>query len=129
MKYCDDTISIGEDLLTTFCCMQKVQCIAIKGDFFPYHYRINSFSMVQKYSDEKYNKLKLLHQALMNVNSTLEYNFSVQIDTDFLKLMFMQLEHEILCSNKSTRELICSIKKFYDDKIIKEVSQEGFIIK
>lgn len=107
---CDDEVSIGEDLLTTFCCIQKANRVFIINDYFPYHYRINQKSMIQKYSDKKYAKIDLLYQHMMAINERGSYDFSKQISTDYIKLLLMQLDTEILFSKKNSMQLLKSMK-------------------
>lgn len=111
--YCADEVSIGEDLLTTFACIQKVAKLVVLNNFYPYHYRINNGSMINRFSYEKYKKIVYLRNALMKVNEISRYDFRIQINTDFIKLMLMQLDQEILYSGKSDKDIRKSIRRIY----------------
>lgn len=117
--YCSDDITIGEDLLTTFAFVTKANAVMFLPDFYPYHYRILPQSMIHKYSREKYNCIKKLKKKLEDVDKNCNYDFSEQINIDFLNLMIRQLDHEMIYSDQSTKELIVSFKKFYSDTEIK----------
>lgn len=117
---CSDEVSIGEDLLTTFCCIQKANRVFVKADFYPYHYRINPNSMMQKYSDSKYEKINILYQHMLDVNKRSAYDFSKQIHTDYLKLTLMQLDTEILFSGRTAKELIARMNALHHDSIFED---------
>lgn len=116
IAFCDDRVSIGEDLLSTFCTIPNVRRIAVLKDCFPYHYRIHSESMIHKYSDSTYGKIEVLYECLMNVNNTLDYDFTVQINTYYIKLMLAQLDNEMLFSRKSYPEIRKRMKELYGSK-------------
>lgn len=81
-----DDVSIGEDLITTFRFLLTAQRVSILQDYTPYHYRINDQSMIKRYSDAKYEKIELLHDKMLAFAS-IDYDFSTQINTDFINLM------------------------------------------
>lgn len=114
-----DEVTIGEDLLTTFKCMLKANRISVLDHFFPYHYRIHNQSMVKKYSDSKYEKISILHKELVNTFCN-DYDFILQINTDYIKLLLMQLDDEILSSNKKYLELRRSIKQRFGSSDFKK---------
>lgn len=109
--YCDDRVSIGEDLLINFCTIPNTHRMTIMKDFFPYHYRIHSESMIHKYSDENYKKIVLLYENLIKVNNDLEYDFTTQINTYYIKLLLAQLENEILFAKKNYKQIKERMKK------------------
>lgn len=113
ISFCDDRVSIGEDLLATFCTLPNAGRIAVMKDFFPYHYRIHGGSMIHKYSDLTYQKLDILHECLMKVNETLEYDFAVQINTYYIKLVLAQLDNEMLFSERKPVQLKRRMKELY----------------
>lgn len=111
LSNCNEDVSIGEDLLTTFYCLQNAKRVVIKSGFFPYHYRINQASMIRNYSDSKYEKIDILYQNMLDANKQSKYDFSEQIHTDYIKLVIMQLDSEILFSGKNVRQLIKRMKE------------------
>lgn len=111
LDYCDEKISIGEDLVTTFAVMSKVQSIAVVTDFYAYHYRINNTSMIQTYSDSKYEKLVDLKYAMDRVAKELyNYDFNEQLNGDYISLVLAQIECEILFSGKNFANLKKSLR-------------------
>lgn len=113
---CSEEVSVGEDLLTLFSALRWVQSIYVIHSFHPYHYRINSESIINKYSSQKYKKISALRKHMLEVNSKHEYDFTLQINTDFLKLWMMQMENEILYSGQSLSQLSRSIKSISNDE-------------
>lgn len=116
IAFCDDRVSIGEDLLAIFCTLPNAGRITVMKDFFPYHYRIHSESMIHKYSDLNYKRIDILRECLMKVNETLEYDFAVQINTYYIKLVLAQLDNEMLFSKRKPIQLKKSMKELYQDQ-------------
>ena len=54
---CYDDVSIGEDLLATFNSVLVSEKIAIMKGYKPYHYRTNLGSMINRYSEKKYDAI------------------------------------------------------------------------
>ena len=129
MEDCDERVTIGEDLLTTFSFIQRAEKIVILNDFFPYHYRIRSTSMIARYSDGKYLKMSTLRECMLKANKSSCYDFEKQINTDFIKLILMQLDDEILLSGKSNSELRHSIKKMYKSQAFQDAMKNAEIEK
>lgn len=130
LEYCDEEVSIGEDLLTTFATMSQVRSIFILSDFYPYHYRIHGESMIRAYSDSKYEKIYKLKKAMEKVaNELYDYDFSRQLDKDYVALMLEQMELEILFSGKSNSELKKSLRSRREGPLlaaINNVKYSGF---
>lgn len=122
MKYCNDNISIGEDLLTIFSYMTSVKRMCFINNFFPYHYRINSQSMTQTYSKKKYKYITDLKHCMELVNEKFNYNFETQINYDYTSLMLAQLDCEMLFSESNTKNLIKSIKQFCNNNEFRAAS-------
>lgn len=126
-----DDVSIGEDLLTTFRFLLTAQKVSILQQYTPYHYRINDQSMIKRYSDGKYEKIELLRKEMLSFDSP-DYDFGVQINTDFVRLMLTQMDDEVLFSGKAYGQLRKSIQQrfgcgnFQDIVKQSEVSQLGF---
>lgn len=115
IELCDDKVSIGEDLVTTFNALLVAKKIAWLRNYKPYHYRMSEGSMIRGYSDKKYDALRLLHDCLKKIDKSQNYSFEKQINTDFIKLMLMQLETEILFSQRSFLQLMYSMNSFWKD--------------
>lgn len=129
MDYCDDKVTIGEDLLTTFSFIQKCKKVVILNDFFPYHYRIRNGSMIARYSDNKYEKMNILRKYMLKANEIEGHNFDTQINTDYIKLNLMQLDDEILLSGKQYYKLRRSIKRLYQSQSFQEAMENAEVEK
>lgn len=112
---CSDEVSIGEDLVTTFNAIFVATKIAWFKDFKPYHYRMSENSMIRHYSDKKYDDLRILRNCLLRENNDRNSVFEKQINTDFIKLMLMQLETEILFSHRNFKQLNMRMKLFWEN--------------
>ena len=99
LEECNEGVSIGEDLVTTFAFLQKAKSVYITNRFHPYHYRINCESMIQRFSKSKYQKLLVLRDTLLRINGKYKsFSFEEQIHTDYVNLFFGTMENEIFCS-------------------------------
>ena len=116
---CDERISIGEDLVTTFACLQITNSIFMMDQFWPYHYRINNASMIRSFSMVKYEKIDLLKQTLLSIQEIYHtYDYRTQIYTDYLALYFRTMENQILSSMDSG--LTKSLRQSFGSDSIRE---------
>lgn len=116
ISFCDDRVSIGEDLLAVFCTVPNARRVTILKDCFPYHYRIRNESMMRKYSDLNYQNIDVLRECLLRVNDSLEYDFTVQINTYYIKLILAQLDSEMLFSGEKNSHLKKRMKELSQSK-------------
>lgn len=119
---CDERVSIGEDLLTTFAYLQKASGIYIIDDFFPYHYIINSQSMIQSFSDTKYGKLEFLLAAMLHVNEQQsDYDFTTQIYTDYVTLYLQNAEAQALSTD--IKSAVAGIRSSFKSEVTRRAVQ------
>lgn len=119
---CDERVSIGEDLLTTFAYLQKASGIYMIDDFFPYHYIINSQSMIQSFSEAKYVKIELLLAAMLQVNEQQNnYDFATQIYTDYITLYLQNAEAQALSA--SMKNAAAGIKSSFKSEVTRHAVQ------
>lgn len=111
LKDCPDDVSIGEDLVSTISAITQCNKLCLVNNFYPYHYRINSMSIIQKYSDLKYEKVKNLNKALTAISVKNNHVFSEQIANDYVELIFKIIEEEILFSKYSYSKIKRDIKR------------------
>ena len=111
LPYCDENVSIGEDLLTTFSVMSNVSKLVVLGDFYPYHYRETNSSIIRSFSEDKYERVESLKRAMLKANSLYDYDFLEQIQGDYVSLILEQIDLEILYSKKKWKEIERSIAK------------------
>lgn len=117
-------VSIGEDLLTTFRFLLTAEKVSILQKYTPYHYRINDQSMIKSYSDSKYEKIELLRKEMLSFNSP-DYDFGVQVNTDFIRLMLTQMDEEILLSGRTYGELRKSIQKRFKGRYFRDIVRQS----
>ena len=118
---CSDTVTIGEDLVTTFNYMQICDSLYLINDFYPYHYRINSYSMIRKFDARKYEKIKELRNCLLECDEKFEnYDFTAQINADFIDLIIRNMDDHILDSNSNT--LRKDISNLWKDPTVQHVA-------
>lgn len=97
MKYCDNRVSIGEDLQLTFSFMCDAQSISFVPDFYPYHYWINEASMTGKHDPNYMKKITVTKKQISWIAKVKDvYDFSTQIENDFLILSIMAIRSEIV---------------------------------
>lgn len=111
MQDCPDEVSIGEDLVSTTSAITRCNRLCIVHDFYPYHYRINNASMIQSYSDTKYQKIRALNKALVNISEKNNGVFADQIANDYISLMCGVIDQAIQLSGYSYHKLKKTIKQ------------------
>lgn len=115
---CSNDVSIGEDLQLTFSVVCDAQKICMIHKFYPYHYRMNPYSLTGKYDPKYLEKIKITKRQLMGINQKKQvYDFSMQLTNDFLGLAIMAIKGEV-CKNKpqSAEEIIQNIKNICEDQ-------------
>lgn len=120
---CLDNVTIGEDLVTTFNYLQVCNSIYFIENYYPYHYRINVDSMIQKFDVNKYEKIKELRLCLIESNAKYNnYDFTDQINADFIDLMIRNIESHILSGNNKT--LKKDILQVWFDPVVQDIVKE-----
>lgn len=118
---CFTDVSIGEDLVATFNYLQICDSIYFIENYYPYHYRINVDSMIQKFDIKKYEQIQKLRTCLLTSNTKYKnYDFTAQINADFIDLYLKTIESQILHSN--TKDAKRDILKIWTEPIIKQIS-------
>lgn len=118
---CYTDVSIGEDLVTTFNYLQICDSIYFIENYYPYHYRINVDSMIQKFDIKKYEQIQKLRTCLLASNTKYKnYDFTAQINADFIDLYLRTIESQILHSN--SKDAKRDILEIWTEPIIKQIS-------
>ena len=118
---CYDDITIGEDLVTTFNYLQVCDSIYFIDNYYPYHYRINANSMIQKFNERKYDKIKKLRLCLLVSNAKYGlYDFTDQINADFVDLIIRNIESHILNTNSETIKK--DISNIWADPVVQQAA-------
>lgn len=114
LNYCDDRISLGEDLVTTFSCILDAQSFFVMDGYYPYHYRIHGSSIMGAYHPDFFEQAVLLNRQLHKIAETKQrFDFSVQLNSDFVGLVFSGMEHNLMSAPKKGREIRKSMKKVF----------------
>lgn len=126
IKYCDDRVSIGEDLVITFAAFIDTKSIYAMHDYYPYHYWINESSLTGKHDREYLNKLIVLRNQLMKINEEKSmYDYSEQIINDFLFLVLMCIKEEIHKNKEDKpKQVIQRVKEICENEFVQEALEE-----
>lgn len=101
LKYCDTSISFGEDLNIMFPVLLDCSSIYIMNDenHF-YHYRMNNESILHSYNATMYKQIILLYKILFNVSKEKQrYNFDNQLLADYLASCIQCFKNELMSKN------------------------------
>lgn len=126
IKYCNDEVSIGEDLVITFACFMDTKSIYAIHDFYPYHYWINESSLTGKHDRNYLDKLIVLRNQLMKINEVKSgYEYGQQIINDFLFLVLMCVKEEIH-KNKTDKpkQVIKRVKEICENQYVQQALKE-----
>ncbi|WP_223592361.1 glycosyltransferase family 2 protein [Neobacillus bataviensis] len=133
LQFCDDRISLGEDLITCFSCVCDAKTIVILPDYHPYHYRINNQSITGKYDYKRIEKVNQLNIKLSEIAKCKDVNIVEQIANDYISLALLCIECEILFSDLPKDITLNRIKDIYKSNLFTESLRngniEGFSIK
>lgn len=106
-KYCDERVSVGEDLQLTFPALLDTQKLCVVRDFYPYHYWINNKSITGKYDENYMEKVCLLAERLLFISREKNvYDFAPQIQNDFLSMTVLAVKNEIYRNYKAGRKAV-----------------------
>ena len=124
LEYCNDKVTIGEDMVMNFAAFMEAKNIYFINDFYTYHYRINDASITQKFNTNYIDKVKLFNLELRKISEkNPEYDFKNQIDCDLICNSINVIDQ--VCSSKlSNKEIVKYIKKILnDDMIVNSLNQ------
>ena len=125
LEFCDERISLGEDLVTTFACMCDVQTLVILDDFFPYHYKIRGTSIMGGYNPDFFAQSLLLKNVLSDIsNKKKAYDFSLQLCNDFISLSYYGIERNIASNRPTKKEMLKYIKETVSSPTFKATLKE-----
>lgn len=114
-KYFDEKVSIGEDLITSFSCILDVKSIYMLAEYFPYHYRLNESSIMEKADFQFYRKsLLMIQQFRRIVKEKNRTGFDVQLNNDLLSLAYWGTER-LVKSDATKKEKIKYIQSMLND--------------
>lgn len=106
-KYCDNRVTVGEDLQLTFSVLCDAQRISFLPDYYPYHYWINEGSMTGGYDPDYMKKIALTKYRIRWIAKVKDvYDFSTQIENDFLILSIMAIRSVIVKNKKAPASFV-----------------------
>lgn len=122
MGFCDDRVSLGEDMQITFPALLDTQKLCVVQDFFPYHYWINQKSITGKYDSGYMEKVKLLAERLLSISREKNvFDFSGQIRNDFLSMTVLTVKNEIYRNYKAGRKAVtANVREICEDPKVRE---------
>ena len=122
MKYCEDRVSLGEDMQITFPVFLDARKLCVVQDFYPYHYWINQKSITGKYDSGYMDKVKLLEERLLAISEEKGvYDFSGQIRNDFLSMTVLTVKSEIYRNYKAGRKAVtANVRRICEDPKVRE---------
>jgi glycosyltransferase involved in cell wall biosynthesis len=122
VKYCSDSVSIGEDLQLTFPVLCDAKRVCMIDDYYPYHYWINEKSMTGKHDVNYVGKIGETMNQLLNISVQKNvYDFSTQITNDFLSLTILGIKSEIMKNYKAGFfTVIRNLKKIFNMPEVRE---------
>ena len=121
-KYCDERVSVGEDLQITFPVFLDTRKLCVVQNFYPYHYRINNQSITGKYDSGYMDKVRLLASRLLEISRDKNvYDFTPQIRNDFLSMTVLAVKNEIYRNYRAGRRTVtANVRKICEDPQVRE---------
>ncbi len=122
VKYCDDRVSLGEDLQLTFPVFLDTEKLCVVQNFYPYHYWINHQSITGKYDSGYMDKVRLLTKRLLAISQDKDvYDFKPQIRNDFLSMTVLAVKNEIYRNYKAGRRIVTgNIRAICEDTEVRD---------
>ena len=122
MDYCDERVSLGEDMQITVPVLLDTQKLCVVQDFYPYHYWINNRSITGQYDKGYIEKVKLLAERLQIISREKNvYDFSDQIRNDFLSMTVLAVKNEIYRNYKVGRRTVtANVKAICEESRVQE---------
>ena len=122
MIYCDDRVSLGEDMQITIPVLLDARRLCVVQDFYPYHYWINNKSITGQYDRGYMDKVKLLAERLSAISREKGvYDFSDQIRNDFLSMTVLAVKNEIYRNYKAgRRKVVANVRDICEDSQVRE---------
>lgn len=118
LPYCDKKISFGEDLNIVFPVMLDCRCMVILNDRKGlYHYRQNQVSIARSYKKNMFGQIERLHEKMLEIqDAKAEYDFSGQIDADYLCLFLEYIKNETKAARRqdAVKNVIHAYQKLKD---------------
>ena len=122
MKYCDERVSLGEDMQITFPVLLDTEKMCVIPDYYPYHYWINAKSITGKYDSAYMDKVRLLASRLNAISREKGvYDFAPQIRNDFLSMAVLAVKNEIYRNYKAGRKNVtANVAAICEDASVQE---------
>lgn len=130
LELCDEKISVGEDLVATFSCVLDAQSIFVLQNFHPYHYRIHNASIMGSYNPRFFEQAVLLNRQLRKIAAEKNvFDFSVQLNSDFVGLIFLGIEHNLMGAPEKGGEIRKTMKTVFSDRYFQQAIKKQIVTK
>lgn len=111
LHYCDERISLGEDMVTTFACLCDARSVCVM-DFYPYHYRLRGTSIMGKFNIAFTEQSVLLNETVEQIAKEKNvFDFSQQLDNDMISLVYYGFERNLAFRDKKASHIISYMKE------------------
>lgn len=125
LQFCDDRISLGEDMVTTFSCLCDTRSVYVM-DFYPYHYRIRGTSIMGRFNPLFTKQSVLLNETLEKIAKEKNvFDFAQQLDNDMVSLVYYGFERNLAFRNEKMTRIIGYMKEsMMDGRVQKAMERE-----
>lgn len=122
MGYCDERVSLGEDMQITIPVLLDARKLCVVQNFYPYHYWINNKSITGQYDKGYMEKVKLLSERLHSISREKNvYDFSDQLRNDFLSMAVLAVKNEIYRNYKAGKKAVTTnVRSICEDFRVQE---------
>ncbi len=113
LKIIDDipeSVSFGEDDLTSFAAVLNADSIYSIQGVYPYHYIRNTRSMIGAYDDKVFGKIDKLYGELSKIADKYNYSYMEQVKNEILSILFLYIKKEICKNPNGYRRISKKIK-------------------
>ncbi|WP_051688657.1 glycosyltransferase family 2 protein [Butyrivibrio sp. AE2032] len=110
IKYCDPSITMGEDVNITLPCLCDCRRLVILEEAYFYHYRLVTGSMAHAYNPKLLPNLELTDKTFREILKEKKVlNANHQMDREFVIMLMVIMKNALRCQDQDTISLIKDI--------------------
>ncbi len=122
IRYCDPTITMGEDVNIMLPCLCDAKRLVILEEAHFYHYRLVAASMGHAYNSRLLANLELTDRTFRDILREKGItNADEQMDREFVIMLFVVMKNELRCSDSDT---VSRVKEIFRRPDIRKKVQE-----
>ena len=107
LKYCNQDITMSEDVNITLPCLLDCTRLVILKDSYFYHYRLVGSSIAHSYNPKLLENLELTDKTCRDIFADKNIqSYDKQMDREFIRMLFVILKNELRCPEKNTLKRI-----------------------